>query len=139
MARDEALFRRVGVTSLVVTGVVVTALAACFPWTVSLSFALGAATGLASLATLDAMVRGLTAPGPSARKRRLWVLSALHIGKYGLIAVGLYLLFRTGSANAPALAAGLTLPTAVLCLKEAGRRVNAGVGLGESQSRGIDE
>ena len=63
----------------------------------------------------------------------------LHIGKYGLIAAGLYLLFSADAANAPALAAGFTLPTAVLCLKEAGRRVNAKIGVEQGRRENTDE
>lgn len=129
MATDEGLFRRVALTSLVVAAIVVCGLAAYFPLNVSISFALGAAAGLASLGTLAAMVRGLGEGGPEQHKRRLWVSGLFHIGKYGLIAAGLYLLFRADVASAPALAGGFTLPTLVLCLKGAGRRVNARMGL----------
>jgi hypothetical protein len=138
MARDDGLFRRVAITSLVVTVIVFSALAVYFPWHVSISFALGAATGLASLGTLDAMVRGLGAT-TQGRKRRLWVSGALHLAKYGLIAVAFYLLLRIGSASAPALAAGFTVPTAVLCLKEAGRRANAKTGAGGGRKEQSDE
>ena len=135
MASDEGLFRRVALTSLVVTAIVFCGLAAYLPFSVSLSFALGAATGLASLGTLAAMVRGLGTGERGKQKRRLWLAGLLQVGKYGLIAGGLYLLFRTGSANAPALAGGFTLPTAVLCLKEAGRRVNRRVGVEDDGER----
>jgi hypothetical protein len=138
MAKDEGPFRRVAITSLVVTVVVFLALAAYFPWHVSISFALGAATGLASLGTLDAMVRGLGATG-DGRRHRLWGWGALHVGKYILIGVAFYLLLRFGSASAPALAGGFTVPTAVLCLKEAGRRVNAKIGAGEGCAKQSDE
>jgi hypothetical protein len=131
MASDEGLFRRVVLTSLVVTAIVFCALAAYFPWAVSLSFALGAATGLASLGTLHALVQRFVTVDAEGRPRSLVVPGLLQIGKYGLIAAAFYLLFRSGAANGPALAAGVTLPTAVLCLKEAGRRVNAKLGVGE--------
>jgi hypothetical protein len=138
MANGEGPFRRVAITSLVVTVIVFCALAAYFPWPVSISFALGAATGLASLSTLDVMVRGLGATADSP-KRRLWAPGALHLGKYILIAIAFYLLLRFASASAPALAAGFTVPTAVLCLKEAGRRVNARIGAGEGRAKQSDQ
>ncbi|MBM3497395.1 MAG: hypothetical protein FJX74_01870 [Armatimonadetes bacterium] len=139
MARDEGLFRRVAITSLVVTAIVFGALAAYFPWPVGVSFVLGAATGLASLGTLEALVGGLTAVEAAARRRRLLVLGGVQLLKYGLIGVAFYLLFALGAANGPALAAGVTLPTAVLCLKEAGRRVNRKVGVAEGQTKLTDE
>ena len=139
MARDEGLFRRVALTSLVVTVIVSCALAAYFPWPVCLSFVVGAGTGLASLGTLDALVRGLVAADGQERKRRLLVTGALQIGKYSVIAGAFYLLFRFGVANGPALAAGFTLPTAVLCLKEAGRRTNAKLGVGRGDPAIIGE
>ena len=139
MARDEGLFRRVATTSLVVTAIVFGALAAYFPWPVSISFALGAATGLASLGTLDALVRGLVATEAEGRRRRLLISGALQFLKYGLIGGAFYALFVVGAANGPALAAGVTLPTAVLCLKEAGRRVNRRMGVGEGQTEATDE
>jgi hypothetical protein len=83
------------------------------------------------------MVRGLGAAA-DGRKRRLWVSGALHLGKYILIGAAFYLLLRFGSASAPGLAAGFTVPTAVLCLKEAGRRVNAKVGAGDERTSQSD-
>ncbi|MBM3477115.1 MAG: hypothetical protein FJX75_27930 [Armatimonadetes bacterium] len=133
MASDAGLFRRVALTSLVVTAIVACALAAYFPWPVGLSFVLGVATGLASLGTLDALVRGFVTVDAQGRRSSLLVPGLLQIGKYGLIAAAFYLLFRTGAANGPALAAGVTLPTAVLCLKEAGRRVNRKLGVEEGR------
>ena len=139
MASDDGLFRRVALTSLVVTVIVFCALAAVFPWPVSISFVLGAAIGLASLGTLNALVRGFVPTDAEGRRRRLLVPGVLQIGKYGLIAAVFYVLFRSGAANGPALAAGVTLPTAVLCLKEAGRRVNAKMDVGEGREGRTDE
>jgi len=139
MGRDEGLFRRVTLTSLIVTVVVFGALTAYFPWPVGLSFVLGAATGLASLGTLEALVRGLTATELQARRRQLLVCGAVQLLKYSLIGAAFYVLFTLGAANGPALAAGVTLPTAVLCLKEAGRRVNRKLGVGEGQTKLTDE
>jgi asparagine N-glycosylation enzyme membrane subunit Stt3 len=131
MARDEGLFRRVAATSLIVTVIAFCALTAYFPWPVGLSFVLGAATGLASLGTLDLLVRGLVAADAAGRQRRLLISGMLQVGKFALIAVAFYALFTSGAANGPALAAVVTLPTAVLCLKEAGRRVNRKLGVEE--------
>jgi len=139
MARDEGLFGRVALTSLVVTAIVFGALAAYFPWPVSVSFVLGAATGLASLGTLDLLVRGLGGGDPATQRRRLLVSGVLQVLKYGLIGVAFYALFALRAANGPALAAGVTLPTAVLCLKEAGRRVNKKIGVGKGPAAGTDE
>jgi hypothetical protein len=128
---DEGLFRRVAITSLVVTVIVYLALAARLPWTVGVSFVLGAALGLASLAALDAWTRSLVPAEPASQQRRLLTATALNIGKYGLLGAGLYLLFAHGLANVPALAGGFTVPTLVLCLKAVGRTANRGLNAGK--------
>jgi hypothetical protein len=69
----------------------------------------------------------------------LLVSGVLQVLKYGLIGVAFYALFALRAANGPALAAGVTLPTAVLCLKEAGRRVNKKIGVGKGPAAGTDE
>ncbi len=139
MARDEGLFGRVALTSLVVTVIVYCALAAYFPWPVGINFVLGAATGLASLGTLDLLVRGVVTTGAERRRRPLLIAGVLQLLKYGLIGAVFYALFACGVANGPALAAGVTLPTAVLCLKEAGRRVNRKLGVDEARTKTGDQ
>jgi hypothetical protein len=139
MTGDRGAFGRIALTSLVVAAIVFFALAAYFPWAVSINFALGMATGLVSLGSLHWMVYDLTAGEPGRRGGALWVAGILHLAKYGVIALALYALFATGRAHAPALAAGFTLPTAVLCLKEVGRRLNAGVGVQDQRPTEIEE
>jgi hypothetical protein len=139
MASDSGGFHRLVLTTLVVTTIVFFGLASYFPWLVSTNFALGVATGLLSLGTLNWMVSGLAGESSGRPARGLWAVGALHLAKYALIALGLYALFAAGWAHAPALAAGFTLPTLVLCLKEAGRRLNARLGIREGQASEVEE
>jgi len=129
MAGDRGAFRRVALTTGIVATIAFFGLAAYFPWIVGLNFVLGVAVGLASLGTLNWMVYGIPADDAARGRRALLAAGVLHLGKYALIALALYLLFAGGGAHAPALAAGFTLPTAVLCLKEAGGRLNSRLGL----------
>ncbi len=139
MTSDRGRFQRLVLTTLVVGTIVFFGLAAYFPWVVSINFALGVAAGLASLGTLNWMVFGLTADSSERPARALWAVGALHLGKYALIGLGLYALFAVGWAHAPGLAAGFTLPTVVLCLKEAGRRLNEKLGIRDRQSAELEE
>lgn len=134
MASDGGAFRRVALTTGVVATIGFFGLAAYFPWIVSLNFVLGVAAGLVSLGTLHWMVYGIPAEDAARGRRALLAAGVLHLGKYALIALALYLLFAGGWAHAPALAAGFSLPTAVLCLKEAGRRLNSRVGVPTAES-----
>ncbi len=140
MASDDRLFQRVALTTSVVALIVFLALAAYFPrqWGVSVSFALGVAIGLASLGALSWLVYRVTEGDAEGAKTRLLLAGLLHIAKYGLVAVALYLMVRTGHVNVAALAGGILLPTAVLCLKGAGRALNAKVGAGELPTVGRD-
>ncbi len=134
MASDDRLFPRVALTALVVAAIVFLALAAYFPWSVSLSFALGVALGLASLGSLSWLVYRVTAGDAEEARRRLLAAGLLHVGKYALIGLGFYFLFRMGWVHPLALVAGLALPTAVLCLKGAGRALNAKLGVAEGST-----
>lgn len=129
MARDDRLLRRVMVTTLVVTVIVFGALEAYFPWEVGVSFVLGVAAGVGSFALLHQMVAGVGRAGSEGKSPRVAGMALLYVGKYLIIGAVFYLLFISGRASIPAIAAGFTLPTAVLCLKEAGRRVNKAVGI----------
>ena len=139
MASDGGAFRRVALTTGVVTIIAFFGLATYFPWIVSINFVLGVAAGLVSLGTLHWMVYGIAADDPLRGRQALAVAGLLHLGKYALIALALYLLFASGWAHAPALAAGFTLPTAVLCLKEAGRRLNSKLGVPTTESHEVNE
>jgi len=131
MASDDRLFQRVALTTAVLTAIGFLALAAYFPWQVSLNFALGAALGLASLGTLNWLVYRVTAGGAEGARGRLLAAGLLHLGKYALIGLGFYLLARMRWVHALGLIAGLTLPTAVLCLKAAGRVLNDKLGVAQ--------
>jgi hypothetical protein len=132
MPNDDRLFQRVALTTSVVALIVFLALAAYFPrdWGISVNFVLGVAVGLASLGTLNWLVSRVTGSTAEGTPTRLLAAGLLHLAKYGLIALGFYLLLRSGHLRVPALAGGLLLPTAVLCLKSAGRSLNARVGVG---------
>jgi hypothetical protein len=129
MASDDRLFHRVALTTGVVAAVAFLALAAYFPWAVSLSFALGVGLGLASLGTLSWLVYRVTAGEAEGARKRLFAAGLLHVGKYALIGLAFYLLFRMAWVHPLALVAGITLPTAVLCLKGAGRVLNDRLGV----------
>lgn len=139
MGSANGRFHRLVLATLVVGTIGFFGLAAYFPWIVSINFALGVAAGLVSLGALNWMVFGLAGGGPQQGHRALWAVGALHLGKYALIGVGLYVLFAVGWAHGPALAGGFTLPTLVLCLKEAGRRLNARLGVGDAQRPELEE
>jgi hypothetical protein len=139
MGSDRGTFGRLASTTLVVAAIAFFGLATYFPWIVPINLALGTAIGLVSLGALHWMVHGLTASDPGRGRQALWVVGMLHVGKYGLIGLALYLLFAGGYAHAPALAAGFTLPTAVLCLKEAGRRLNLRLGVEGRKSTETEE
>ena len=139
MGSANGRFHRLVLTTLVVGTIGFFGLAAYFPWIISINFALGVAAGLVSLGTLNWMVSGLTAGASHESHRALWVIGVLHLGKYALIGAGLYVLFSAGWAHGPALAGGLTLPTLVLCLKEAGRRLTARIGVGNEQRPEFEE
>jgi hypothetical protein len=138
MASDDRLFQRVALTTAIVAAIGFFALAAYFPWKVSLNFALGVALGLASLGTLNWLVYRVTAGGTEGARRRLLAAGLLHVSKYALIGLGFYLLARMGWVHPLALVAGLTLPTAVLCLKGAGRALNDKVGVAQAPNPGRD-
>lgn len=134
MANDGGAFRRAALTTGIVATIAFFGLSAYFPWIVGLNFVLGVAAGLLSLGTLHWMVYGIPAGDAARGRRALMAAGVLHLGKYALIALALYLLFAGGWAHAPALAAGFSLPTAVLCLKEAGRRLNSRLGVPTAES-----
>ena len=121
MGSDERMMSRV---MLVAGG----ALVSHFGWTIGANFALGVAIGLGSFALLHRAVMTMGGKPKDGQKQSLTGVALLQIGKFLVLGVAFYLLFASGKANAPALAAGVTLPTGVLCLTEAGRRVNQAVG-----------
>ena len=129
MARDDRLLHRMTVTTLVVAVVVFVALAAYFSWSAGVSFLLGVGVGLGSFAVLWRMVSGIGRGKPEGSRGSTVGVILLYVGKYVAIAALFYALVAWGEVSIVALAAGLTLPTAVLCLKEAGRRVNKTVGV----------
>jgi hypothetical protein len=139
MASDKGAFAPLAFTTLAVAVILFFGLAACFPWIIPLNFALGAAIGLVSLGALHWMVLGLGASDPNRARRALWLPATLHLGKYALIGLVLYLLFASGYARVPALAGGFTLPTAVLCLREARGRLKTRFGVQNPASTGIEE
>jgi len=147
MARDDRLLHRMTVTTSAVAVVVFVALAAYFSWSVGVSFLLGVGVGLGSIAVLWRMVSGIGRGEPEGKRGFTVGVILLYVGKYVAIAALFYALVAWGEVSIVALAAGLTLPTAVLCLKEAGRRVNNAVGIepktdaasaGESGSETVD-
>jgi ATP synthase I chain len=129
MVTDDGLLRRVVLTSLVVGAAVSLGLAAYLPWPAAANFAVGVAIGLASLSALAWLVSRVTDPTHQPGKAQLVVAALLNVGKYALIAAVLYLLLRSGRMQPVPLAAGFTVPTLVLCLKGAGRALNAKLGV----------
>ncbi|MGQ9731062.1 MAG: ATP synthase subunit I [Candidatus Zipacnadales bacterium] len=143
MMNDERVFQPVALITIVLVAIGFVGLAASFPLSVGTNFVLGASAGLASLGTLAAMVHRLEGREAGKGRRQLWLTGLLQLGKYGLIAGGLYILFCMGNFSVPALAGGFTLPTAVLCLREARRqrqrRVDAKASTPKATNRSNDE
>ena len=139
MGSDERLMARMTLTTAVVTLVVAGGLVAYFDWVIAANFVLGCALGLGSFAVLHHTVMAMGAKAGPGEKQSLTGIALLQIGKFLVLGIAFYVLFATGKANAPALAAGVTLPTVVLCLTEAGRRINKVTGVDRGQTPAGDE
>ncbi len=93
------------------------------------SFAAGVAVGLLMLVTDQFVVSRLARPRAEQPPGK-WPFLALHIGKYALAAVVMWLVARQSLSSIAAAVGGYGLPIAVIVLKVAGERLNRRLGIG---------
>ncbi len=114
---DDRFIRQVYVLNIILT-VLISGVLLWFKRMTVPSFLIGSAMSLSMLWTLEFTVRRLIRPGKSAQTKH--VLAAIAFGKYLVLGVCLYLLFKMNWLNIYALAGGIALTQLVFIFKAIG-------------------
>ncbi|MDQ2730213.1 MAG: hypothetical protein M3Y56_01020 [Armatimonadota bacterium] len=116
---DEKFIHRVYRTSLIVGAILALGVWGRWGFQFGLGLAAGVLIDLACLWTIEFGVRRFIRPG-TKDYRPLLLLAG---GMYPALLVALWILVQSPWVNVPALAAGVTLPNAVIVLKVVGRNL----------------